>query len=178
MTRTSLQSFNCSLARSLEILGDKWTMLIVRDAFYGVSRFSSFQQRLGIARNVLTDRLNILVEAGVLERAIAKPDGERLAYRLTTQGRELFPIVVALTQWGDKWILGPGQEPVRILDAAVGAPVQPVGVVSRDGRYLEADAVTFAAGPGANAETRAGFEAAARRRLEREAAKAPREGLT
>lgn len=164
MTRTSLESFNCSLARSLDILGDKWAMLIIRDAFYGVSSFSSFLQRLGIARNVLTDRLNILVEGGVLERATARPDGERLVYRLTQQGRELFPVLVALTQWGDKWILGPGNEPVRILDADSGAPVQPVCVMSRDSRYLEVDAVTFVAGPGANDATRAEFELAARRR--------------
>lgn len=161
MTRTSLISFNCSLARSLDVLGDRWAMLIVRDAFYGVSRFSVFQQRLGVARNVLTDRLNQLVEAGVLERVATRPDGERLEYRLTAQGRELFPVVVALTQWGDKWIMGAGHEPVRLLDAANEAPVQPVAVMSRDGRYLEADAVAFAPGPGATEKTRVALAASA-----------------
>jgi DNA-binding HxlR family transcriptional regulator len=162
MTRTSLESFNCSLARALDILGDKWAMLIVRDAFYGVSSFSNFQRRLGMARNVLTDRLNVLVEGGVLERATAKPGGDRLVYRLTQQGKELFPVLVGLTQWGDKWIHGPGKEPVRILDAEGGAPVQPVCVLSRDNRYLEAGAVAFVAGPGANEATRAQFKTAAR----------------
>lgn len=164
MTRTSLNTFNCSLARSLEIVGDKWSMLIVRDAFYGVSTFSSFQRRLGIARNVLTDRLRTLVDGGVMEKAAARPDGERQVYRLTRQGRELFPVLLALTQWGDKWVSGAGNEPVRIVDAENGAPVQGIGVVSRDGRYLEAEDVRFTAGPGANEATRAQFEAVERRR--------------
>jgi DNA-binding HxlR family transcriptional regulator len=155
MTRTSLETFNCSLARSLEIVGDKWAMMIVRDAFYGVSTFSGFQRRLGIARNILADRLHSLVEHGILERAAARPDSERQAYRLTRQGRELFPVLVALTQWGDKWVLGPGKEPVRILDAETDAPIQPIAVQSRTGRYLEVNDVRFAPGPGADADTQA-----------------------
>ena len=165
MTRTSLETFNCSLARALEILGDKWSMMIVRDAFYGVSTFSSFQRRLMIARNILTDRLQALVDHGVLEKVAARPDADRLVYRLTERGRDLFPVLVALVQWGDKWVLGPGNEPVRIVDAENGAPVQAVGVTARDGRYLEKRDVRFLAGPGANEATRAQFELAKARHL-------------
>lgn len=168
MTRTSLKNFNCSLAQALDILGDRWTMLIIRDAFYGVSRFSRFQQRLGIARNVLANRLNVLVEAGVLKRVFVRPDNERVAYKLTTQGKELFPTIVALTQWGDRWIAGAGQEPVKILDAENCAPVQPINIISRDGRHLHHETIVFAAGPGASDVTRAGIDAFERsRRMQR-----------
>jgi DNA-binding HxlR family transcriptional regulator len=163
MTRTSLANFNCSLARALEIVGDKWAMMIIRDAFYDVRTFSGFQRRLGIARNILTDRLNTLVEGGVLEKVAQREEGERMEYRLTSRGRELFPILVALMQWGDKWIVGPGREPVRVLDAKYDAPVPAIGVTSRDGRFLESSDVRFVAGPGADDLTRALFERAAAR---------------
>ncbi|HKU98065.1 MAG TPA: helix-turn-helix domain-containing protein [Vineibacter sp.] len=164
MTRTSLEAFNCSAARALDILGDKWTMLIVRDAFYGISTFTGFHQRLGMARNILADRLQTLVDHGVLEKIAVRPDVERFTYRLTERGRDLFPLIVALVQWGDKWISGAGGEPVKILDKAKRAPVQSMAVTSRDGRYLEARDVTYAPGPGADAETLALFEEAAERR--------------
>jgi len=163
MTRTSLQAFNCSAARALDILGDKWTMLILRDAFYGISTFTAFHERLGVARNILADRLQILVDHGVLDKIAVRPDVERFTYRLTERGRDLFPLIVALVQWGDKWISGAGGEPVKVLDKARQAPIQPIAVMARDGRYLEARDVTYAPGPGANAETLALFEEAAQR---------------
>jgi DNA-binding HxlR family transcriptional regulator len=162
MTRTSLATVNCSLAQALEVVGDKWAMMIVRDAFYGVRTFSAFQRRLGIARNILTDRLKILVDGNVLEKVAQRRDGERMEYRLTQQGRELFPVLVSLMQWGDKWILGPGLEPVRVLDAVNLAPVPVIAVSSREGRFLEAGDVRFAPGPGADDETRSQFERAAK----------------
>lgn len=149
MTRTSFKAFNCSVARSLDIVGDKWSMLIIRDAFLGVSTFSAFQRRLNVARNILTDRLMHLVDNDVLERRQSKPGVERYEYHLTERGRALFPVITALMQWGDKWIFGSEGEPVQLLDLEKNAPVQQVAVMSRDGRYLEDGDVKFKLGPGA-----------------------------
>jgi len=93
---------NCSIARTLEIIGEWWTLLILRDAFLGLSRFEEFQGSLGIARNVLTKRLMTLVHAGIMERQRYQEHPERFEYRLTDSGRDLFPVVVSLIQWGDR----------------------------------------------------------------------------
>src|SRR3712207_8670659 len=96
----------CSVARALEIIGERWTILIVRDAFMGVRRFDDFQRSLGVARNVLNARLHRLVEAGVLERRRYQERPPRYEYRLTEMGRDLWPAVVALMQWGDRHLAG------------------------------------------------------------------------
>jgi DNA-binding HxlR family transcriptional regulator len=92
----------CSIARSLEIVGERWTLLVLRDAFLGVRRFEDFQRSLGIARNVLTDRLGRLVDEGVLERRRYQERPERFEYRLTDKGIELWPVIVHLLKWGDR----------------------------------------------------------------------------
>lgn len=148
MTRTSLEDFSCSWARTSEIIADKWCVLILRDMFAGVSAFSVFKKRLGIAGNVLSDRLAHLIKHEVVEKRQKNPDVERYEYRLTKRGEELFPIFIAMGQWGDKWVFGARGEPVRTLDRKTGAPIQPVIVQSRDGRYLGPQDVKFAAGPG------------------------------
>lgn len=94
---------NCSIARALEVVGERWTLLIVRDAFLGFRRFEQFQENLGIARNVLTDRLNRLVEEGILERVRYSERPERYEYRLTQKGRDLNLALAGLRQWGDKY---------------------------------------------------------------------------
>ena len=96
----------CSIARTLEVVGERWTVLILRDAFLGVRRFDDFQRSLGIARNVLTTRLQRLVDAGVLERRRYQERPERFEYRLTEMGRDLFPAVVALMRFGDRHLAG------------------------------------------------------------------------
>ena len=103
MRRTSFAGMNCSVAGALEIVGEWWTFLVLRDAFLGVRRFEDFQRRLGIARNVLTARLQTLVGHGILERRLYQVRPERYEYRLTDKGLELHPILVSLMQWGDKW---------------------------------------------------------------------------
>ena len=106
MRKASFADMHCSIAQSLEIVGEWWTLLILRDAFLGVRRFEDFVSRLGIARNVLTNRLDTLVEAEVLERrAYDEPRG-RYDYVLTEKGRALWPVMTALRQWGDEWIVG------------------------------------------------------------------------
>ncbi len=102
----------CGVAKSLEIVGERWTLLIVRDAFFGLRRFEEFQSSLGIARNVLTDRLNRLVDEGVFERRRYSERPERFEYRLTAKGRDLIVALTALREWGDRYVL---ERPPRTL---------------------------------------------------------------
>jgi len=99
--RIDLSAFECSVARTLEVVGDKWSLLILRDAFYGVRRFEDFTRDLGIARNVLTDRLNRLVGDGVLEKRRYEDHPPRHEYRLTQKGRDLLPVILTMMHWGD-----------------------------------------------------------------------------
>lgn len=102
----------CSVARTLELVGERWTLLIIRDAFLGLRRFDEFQRSLGIARNVLATRLNRLVEEGILERVTYSERPPRHEYRLTPKGRDLNVALTALRQWGDQYV---SEEPPRIL---------------------------------------------------------------
>jgi DNA-binding HxlR family transcriptional regulator len=102
MRHQSLQHANCSIARSVSILGERWTIVILRQAFLGARRFEDYQRGLGIARNMLADRLRTLVESGILERRPYSERPPRFEYRLTAKGRDLYPILVTLMQWGDR----------------------------------------------------------------------------
>jgi len=124
------------LARTADLIGDKWTLMILRDAFYGVKSFSAFQLRLGVAKTVLSDRFKRLVEGGILERTGGSGEAAHPVYLLTPAGRELFPLIVAMVQWGDKWVFGAGQEPAELIEVASGAPVSRVDVRGRGGRSL------------------------------------------
>jgi DNA-binding HxlR family transcriptional regulator len=104
MLRSDYEGQNCSIARALEVVGERWTLLIIRDAVLGLRRFDQFQESLGIARNVLTDRLNRLVEEGILERVRYSERPERYEYRLTAKGRDLAVTLAGLRQWGDKYL--------------------------------------------------------------------------
>jgi DNA-binding HxlR family transcriptional regulator len=162
--KTDLSELNCSLARTLELVGDWWTLLIIRDAFLGIRRFGDFQKSLGIAKNILATRLERLCEGGILERG--GPEMRPL-YRLTEKGRGLLPAMVALMQWGDKWVSG-SKPPVIVTDAH-GKPVAPVKLQGRGGD-LAVQTIRFSPGPGATARTRAFFDAlsaAERRRVAR-----------
>jgi DNA-binding HxlR family transcriptional regulator len=112
MLKRDYEDQNCSIARALEIVGERWTLLIVRDAFLGLTRFDEFQQSLGIARNVLTDRLNRLVGEGILERTRYNERPPRHEYRLTSKGEDLRLALAGLRQWGDKYL---SDRPPRIL---------------------------------------------------------------
>src|SRR2546425_1135710 len=101
MRRKTFAHMNCSIARALEQIGEWWTFLILREAFMGTRRFDGFQHNLGIARNILSARLKKLVARGILRRSVAADDARRIDYRLTDKGRALFPVLMALGQWGD-----------------------------------------------------------------------------
>lgn len=154
MSRTSLDHHNCSLARTVDVVGDKWTLMIVRDAFYGFRRFGDFKKRLGITQAVLSDRLTRLVDHGILSRSAA--DAQHPEYRLTDKGRDLFAVVVGLVQWGDRWIHDDAGPPVLMRDRATGRPVD-LSVRDGDGRPVGSRDVEVMAGPGATPDTLAEF---------------------
>lgn len=135
MKRTSYREMNCSIAQALEVVGDPWTLLVVRDVSFGFHRYSDLQRRLGIARNTLTARLGTLVEAGVLDRVAYQDNPERFEYRLTEKGRDLSPVLMTLMAWGDRWG-GLPEPPVRFVDRASGDLVDPVLLDQRTGRPL------------------------------------------
>lgn len=141
----------CSLARTLEVVGERWTLLIARDAFFGVRRFGDFAAHLGIPRAVLAERLKSLTAAGVLARVPAGP--ARQEYELTAKGMSLWPAVRALTAWGDEHYAPAG--PRRLLwHAADGAPVDANGYCASCGAAVEAQDTVVAPGPGlASAES-------------------------
>jgi DNA-binding HxlR family transcriptional regulator len=116
---------NCSIRRTLDIVGEKWTLLVLREAFYGVRRFADFQRALGCARNILSARLKTLVDEGILTREPYREPGarERFEYRLTDKGRELFPALVALMAWGDRWTADAAGPPVEVRHRFCGEPV-------------------------------------------------------
>jgi len=138
----------CSLARALEVVGERWTLLIIRDTLTtGARRFDDFLERLDIARNVLTDRLRGLVEHGVLERVRYQERPERFEYRLTPKGMELATAVVALMTWGDRHLAGPEGPPRLVEHPGCGGKVSARLVCQTCGQML--DAVTTRPGPGA-----------------------------
>ncbi|MEV7186087.1 helix-turn-helix domain-containing protein [Kitasatospora sp. NPDC093102] len=126
----------CPVARPLDVVGDGWTLLIVRDAFDGLRRFGQFQKNLGLAKNILSARLANLVANGVFDLAPAADGSPYQEYVLTEKGRALFPVITALRQWGDQWFFEEDEPRARLVDRESGAPVAPVEVRSADGRVL------------------------------------------
>ncbi|HEX8104794.1 MAG TPA: helix-turn-helix domain-containing protein [Solirubrobacteraceae bacterium] len=127
----------CSLARAMELLGERWTFLILREAFWGVRRFSELQRNLGIARNILSSRLQTLVSAGILERRKYRDEPERFEYRLTEMGRDLYPAVVALMRWGDRHLAGEHGAPL-VLRHTCGHDAAPELTCSHCGEAIRA----------------------------------------
>lgn len=149
MKRTTFDQMPCSVAQALEIIGEWWTPLILRDAFLGVTRFGDFQERLGIARNVLTTRLDALVEHGVLTRVPYQDHPVRYDYRLTEKGRDLWLVVAALREWGDRWE-APDGPPVEVVHRSCGHPTHIVPTCSECGERLELADLRARRGPGAD----------------------------
>ena len=148
MRKASFADMHCSIAQSLEVVGEWWTLLILRDAFLGVRRFDDFVERLGISRNVLTDRLDTLVATGVLERRPYDEARGRYDYLLTDKGRALWPVMTALRQWGDEWIYGPGKEPLHIEHRSCGCTTTALMTCSACGGPLDARSVRVTTTPG------------------------------
>ncbi len=139
---------HCSVAQCLEVVGEWWSMLIVRDASLGVSRFDDFQERLGISRNVLQQRLTHLVDHGVLERVAYQEHPPRYDYRLTEKGRDLWPVLAAMRQWGDRWA-APEGPPLEVVHRDCGHVTQVEQRCSECGEVLELRGLRAVEGPGA-----------------------------
>ena len=151
MKYKSYDHMNCSLAQTLNIIGERWTLLILRDAFFGVKRFGQFERSLGIAKNILTARLNMLVGEGILEKRDSD-EGAHSIYVLTEAGLDLQPILLSMTHWGDKYRPNPNGDRLVFVDRDTGEPIRRMGVVSHDGRSLKPRQIKGIAGPGADSQ--------------------------
>ena len=127
-------ALSCPLPAAVELIGEKWAFLILRGALNGLHHFEEFQAGLGIARNILSDRLSKMVGGGILERAADPADGRRVIYSLTPKGEGLLPVVLALRQWGEEW--GHGKQQAVLVDRRDKQPVRKIGVLAHDGREL------------------------------------------
>lgn len=125
----------CALPAALEVVGERWSFLILRGAFNGLSHFEEFQSTLGIARNILSNRLARMVEHGILERQPDPADRRKVSYQLTEKGRALLPVLIALRQWGERWVSGMPSNPV-LVDRQARQPVATMAVRASDGRPL------------------------------------------
>jgi DNA-binding HxlR family transcriptional regulator len=139
--RKSLEGDLCAVARSLDIIGDWWSLLIIRDALAGVRRFGEFQRSLGVAKNILTNRLKTLVAQGILELAPDPEGGAHQQYVPTEKGRALLPVLVALAQWGSEHLFEPGEPRSVLVDAVRNRPLAKLQIRSEDGRALRPDEV-------------------------------------
>lgn len=141
-----------SVVRALDVLADPWSYLILREAFFGVRRFEDFQRNLGIARNILTERLTRLVEERVINRHAYSDRPLRFEYRLTMSGRDFYPAIVALMSWGDRWRKMPGGAPLKLYDCSTRRRLDPAVVCSVCGEVVKAEDVIYRDGPGAGVE--------------------------
>lgn len=147
MERKSFADMHCSVAQCLEVMGDWWTPLIIRDAFLGVTRFDEIQQRLGISRNILIQRLNGLVEQGILHKNRYSEHPPRYEYLLTGKGRDLWPVLTAMRQWGDKHA-APDGPPLQTIHKSCGSVVEAVVTCSDCGERLASGDLRVVPGPG------------------------------
>lgn len=157
MERTSFKEWNCSVARTLEVIGDWWTMMIVREAFYGTRTFSGFEKRLGISKSMLSRRLSKMESDGLLVRRPTHGDGRSFEYRLTEKGRALFPVLVSMMQWGDRWEDQGAGAPVVLKRRKSSEDIALLEVRSVAGNPLKPGDLTPLPGPGADAETKSRF---------------------
>ena len=134
---------DCSVARTLTILGDRWSFLVLREAFFGVKRFDAVQCNLGIARNVLTDRLQNLVAKGIFERRAYRLRPQRFEYRLTEKGRDLYPCIITLMRWGDRWLAGDAGVPLNLYHRLCGKQFVPSVICAQCSEEVNPRHVTY-----------------------------------
>jgi DNA-binding HxlR family transcriptional regulator len=133
---TPPQSSECPVARTLEVIGDRWSLMILRDAFDDIRRFSEFQKSLGVAKNILASRLKALVEVGVFDVRPASDGSAYKEYVLTDKGREIFPVVISMRHWGERFLFEPQETRSVLLDNASGQTLMPMDVRSSSGQKL------------------------------------------
>jgi DNA-binding HxlR family transcriptional regulator len=148
MQRTDFGEMTCSIARTLSILGEPWTPLILRDLLLGLTQFDEIREDLGIATNVLADRLRRLVEHGVIERRPYGSHPNRFSYEFTAKGDDAIPIILALVAWGDRWEAGKAGPPTHVVHVDCGKPTTAVAHCSECGERLEPEKLRYHKGPG------------------------------
>jgi DNA-binding HxlR family transcriptional regulator len=153
MTKHSFAEKNCPIAQTLEQVGEWWTFVILRNAFCGMSRFQDFQRHLGISTSILARRLEKLVDNGILLRQPSMEDARIVHYRLTPKGRSLYPILAAMTLWGEQWAPHPNGPRLTLVEKASGEPVAGIAILAADGRELQSEQIDTVAGPGADDKT-------------------------
>jgi len=153
MERTRFAGMRCSFARALDVIGDWWSPMIVRDLFLKVSRFDDLVEDLGISRNLLASRLKSLAEKGIVERRAYQTRPTRYEYELTERGRDLVPVILALTAWGDRWARPPEGRSILYFHTTCGHEFEPTVTCPHCGDAITADAVSAVAGPGGAAQT-------------------------
>lgn len=141
--RTSFEDWNCSIASAMDVIGEVWTPLILRDLFWGVDRFDALVEDLGISRNILADRLSTLTEADIVEKVPYQQRPVRHRYRLTAKGQDLWPVLASLLAWGDKWAADEGGPPVLLVHTVCHEAFRSVASCSACGAALDPGAVQF-----------------------------------
>lgn len=152
MASKSLENIDCSIAQALSVVGEWWTLMILRNCFHGMRNFDQFQESLGISTSVLSARLKTLVEKGVLEKVQSDSDKRSYQYRLTTMGLEFYPVFVALNELGEKLAPNTKGKRMTLLEKSSGKPIAGVAVLSQEGKRLHPRDVSPVAGPGASQE--------------------------
>jgi DNA-binding HxlR family transcriptional regulator len=162
MLGSDYEGQNCSIARSLELVGERWTILVLRDVFLGLRRFDQIQRNLGVARNVLAARLDRLVAEEILEKVPYQERPPRYEYWLTAKGLDLWPVIVELLRWGDRHAASAAGPPIVLRHKGCGGELGEHRVCTRCGRSLEVGDVRAEPGPGASAGSSAGLRRSAR----------------
>jgi DNA-binding HxlR family transcriptional regulator len=145
----SRHAVRCSVAASLDIIGERWSLLIIREAVMGSTRFDEFHARIGIARNILANRLAKLVDNGILSRTQSPENARIPLYELTTMGRDLLPVLAAIMQWGDRWLHAKVGAPIILADRKSGAAIQQLQLKTKTGTPVTVDNLVVTPGPGA-----------------------------
>ncbi|MDJ0789725.1 MAG: helix-turn-helix domain-containing protein [Myxococcota bacterium] len=153
MSRKRFDDMNCGVAQALDQVGDWWTLLIVRDAFFGSTRFAQFEESLGIAKNILSDRLRKLVDHQVLSKERLDEPGNRFEYRLTEKGRDLWIVLTAMRLWSDKWVFGRDKAPLVVAEQDTGRALTALLAVGEDGKPVDPSKLEWRAGPGATSKS-------------------------
>jgi len=147
----------CPIAQLLDLIGERWSFLIIRDAFYGIRRFDGFQKHLGISKKVLSTRLNTLVEAGILHKVLYQHSPDRYEYRLTAKGRELFPVLLTMMRWGNRWLVEEGEQTVELIHADCGGKTEGRLVCSHCEQPVTPARIKAVPGPGTTREVAQAF---------------------
>lgn len=155
MKRDDLKDQPCSMARTVAVIGDRWTLMLLRDCFLGVRRFDTFQERLGISRTIIAERLKLLVDEGVLARVRYQDRPPRDEYRLTPKGFDLYPVVMSIVHWGNRHYAGEAGPPMLHRHRTCGHDIEPVLTCRACGEELRAREVDVRAGPGIGDEAAA-----------------------